>query len=54
LVFGNTNSWSGDRATTADTDVSGMEEGYVAVTPLQFNLTHEVLLRQMSEWEWRL
>jgi 5'-nucleotidase len=33
-----------------DTDVSAMAEGYVTVTPLQFNLTHAALLREMSGW----
>jgi 5'-nucleotidase len=37
-----------------DSDVTALGEGYVTVTPLQFNLTHEVMLRKMSEWEWRL
>ena len=33
-----------------DTDVSAMAEGYVTVTPLQFNLTHAALLREMNGW----
>jgi 5'-nucleotidase len=37
-----------------DTDVSVMREGYIAVTPLQFNLTHAVLLEQMRDWSWQL
>jgi 5'-nucleotidase len=37
-----------------DTDVSALSEGYIAVTPLQFNLTHHDRLREMSQWEWRL
>jgi 5'-nucleotidase len=37
-----------------DTDVSALAEGYVTVTPLQFNLTHDALLRQMAGWQWRL
>jgi 5'-nucleotidase len=35
-----------------DTDVTAMAEGYVTVTPLRFNLTHELLLEGMSEWRW--
>lgn len=37
-----------------DTDVSAMAEGYITVTPLQFNLTHAPMLEQMSEWQWRM
>lgn len=37
-----------------DTDVSAMAEGYITVTPLQFNLTHAAMLEQMSKWKWRL
>jgi 5'-nucleotidase len=37
-----------------DSDVTALEEGYITVTPLQFNLTHTELLRQMSGRQWRL
>jgi 5'-nucleotidase len=37
-----------------DTDVSALEESYITVTPLQFNLTHAKMLEQMARWEWRL
>ena len=37
-----------------DTDVTALGEGYISVTPLQFNLTHQELLEQMSGWQWRL
>jgi 5'-nucleotidase len=33
-----------------DSDVSALAEGYVTVTPLQFNLTHAELLERMGEW----
>jgi 5'-nucleotidase len=33
-----------------DSDVSAMAEGYVTVTPLQFNLTHAALLEEMGGW----
>ncbi|MBV9124660.1 MAG: 5'/3'-nucleotidase SurE, partial [Planctomycetes bacterium] len=36
-----------------DTDVTALEEGYVTITPLQFNLTHGRLLEQMKNWKWR-
>jgi 5'-nucleotidase len=35
-----------------DTDVSLMNEGYITVTPLQFNLTHGTMLHQMKQWSW--
>jgi 5'-nucleotidase len=37
-----------------DTDVTALAEGYVTVTPLQFDLTQASLLNEMSSWEWRL
>jgi 5'-nucleotidase len=37
-----------------DTDVTALAEGYVTVTPLQFNLTDAERLREMSEWGWKL
>jgi 5'-nucleotidase len=36
-----------------DTDVTALAEGYITVTPLQFDLTHAELLRAMSAWQWR-
>jgi 5'-nucleotidase len=35
-----------------DSDVSALNDGYITVTPLQFDLTHEALLRQIGDWEW--
>jgi hypothetical protein len=37
-----------------DTDESLLAEGYVTVTPLQFNLTHLTLVQAMSRWKWSL
>jgi 5'-nucleotidase len=37
-----------------DTDVTALDEGFITVTPLQFNLTHAAMLEQMSQWPWRL
>ncbi len=34
-----------------DTDVTALAEGYVTVTPLQFNLTNLALLERMERWE---
>jgi 5'-nucleotidase len=36
-----------------DSDVTAMGEGYITVTPLQFNLTHHPLLEQMRAWTWK-
>ena len=37
-----------------DTDVSALAEGYVSVTPLQFDLTHRPLVQEMADWQWQL
>ena len=37
-----------------DTDVSAMNEGFITVTPLQFDLTHGELLGQMDRWSWQI
>jgi len=37
-----------------DTDVTALAEGYITVTPLQFDLTRADLLRQMSDWRWQM
>ncbi len=37
----------------ADTDVSALSDGYITVTPLQFNLTHAASLEAMRAWKWR-
>jgi 5'-nucleotidase len=37
-----------------DTDESALAEGYIAVTPLQFDLTRHALLAQMQKWKWSL
>src|SRR5439155_5259496 len=36
-----------------DTDVTLLKEGYITVTPLQFNLTHAVQLEKMKSWQWQ-
>jgi 5'-nucleotidase len=36
-----------------DSDVTAMAEGWITVTPLQFNLTQSSLLRDMATWTWR-
>ena len=37
-----------------DSDVTLLSEGYITVTPLQFNLTQTELLKQMTSWQWKL
>jgi 5'-nucleotidase len=37
-----------------DTDVTALGEGFITVTPLQFNLTQTEMLREMNGWSWRL
>jgi 5'-nucleotidase len=36
-----------------DSDVIALAEGYITVTPLQFNLTHHAMLSRMSHWDWQ-
>ncbi|MFO0929351.1 MAG: 5'/3'-nucleotidase SurE, partial [Gemmataceae bacterium] len=36
-----------------DSDVPALADGYITVTPLQFNLTDDARLRAMSGWQWR-
>lgn len=37
-----------------DSDVTVLGEGYITVTPLQFNLTNELYLEEMKNWHWHL
>ncbi len=37
-----------------DTDVTALEEGYITVTPLQFDLTQHRLLTETARWSWRM
>lgn len=38
----------------SDSDVILLSEGYITVTPLQYNLTHAAQLEQMKNWTWEL
>jgi 5'-nucleotidase len=40
--------------TEADTDVAALRDGYITVTPLQFDLTHYATLREWQGREWGL
>jgi len=35
-----------------DTDESALRDGYISVTPLQFDLTHHVAVRELQKIEW--
>ena len=35
-----------------DTDVSALAEGFITVTPLQFDLTDHKRLAEMQTWSW--
>jgi 5'-nucleotidase len=36
------------------TDVTGLAEQYITITPLKFDLTHAALLARMQAWQWQL
>lgn len=36
-----------------DTDVTALAEGYITITPLQFNLTDSAMLHTMKGWSWQ-
>jgi 5'-nucleotidase len=48
--------WSGPDFTCPnplpDTDVTALAEGYITVTPLQFNLTEHAAMESMRAWKW--
>jgi 5'-nucleotidase len=35
-----------------DSDVTALNEGYITVTPLQYNLTHFGMLETLKDWKW--
>lgn len=35
-----------------DTDVDSLNENYITVTPLQFDLTHHAKMAELGAWEW--
>jgi 5'-nucleotidase len=37
-----------------DSDEQALADGYISVTPLQFNLTRYDLLPGMAEWTWEV
>jgi 5'-nucleotidase len=40
--------------TEEDTDVAALRDGYVTITPLQFDLTHHLKLKEWNGREWKL
>jgi 5'-nucleotidase len=39
-------------ASEADTDVAAIRDGYITITPLQFDLTHHLMLKQWQDRDW--
>jgi 5'-nucleotidase len=37
-----------------DTDVTALADGYITVTPLQFDLTHADRLAELGRWKWEV
>ncbi len=37
-----------------DTDVTALDESYITVTPLQFDLTNHAKLEELKTWEWNV
>ena len=37
-----------------DTDVTALEEGYITVTPLKFDMTDHMRMMEMQSWEWKV
>ena len=37
-----------------DTDVTALDEGYITITPLKFDLTDHMQMAEMQTWEWRV
>ncbi|HEY7090713.1 MAG TPA: 5'/3'-nucleotidase SurE, partial [Tepidisphaeraceae bacterium] len=36
-----------------DTDVAGIRDGYITITPLQFDLTHPIMLKEWQQRDWK-
>jgi 5'-nucleotidase len=37
-----------------DTDVTALDEGYITVTPLKFDLTDHLRMMEMQSWQWQV
>jgi 5'-nucleotidase len=40
--------------TDNDTDVAALRDGYITITPLQFDMTHYPMLKEWKDREWRI
>jgi 5'-nucleotidase len=40
--------------TEDDTDVAALRDGYVTITPLQFDLTHQIMMREWKDRQFRI
>ena len=40
-----------NRSNDADTDVSAVDLGFIAVTPIHFDLTHRAMIARLTEWQ---
>jgi len=40
--------------TEDDTDVAALRDGYITITPLQFDLTHHLMTREWKDRTWRI
>ena len=49
--FWNSSVWSLGES-EEDTDVAALRDGYITITPLQFDMTHTFMLRQWTERDW--
>ena len=38
----------------SDTDVAALRDGYITITPLQFDMTHPLVLKEWNQLDWRL
>jgi 5'-nucleotidase len=34
------------------TDISAINEGYISITPLRYDLTDNTLLKKIESWDW--
>jgi 5'-nucleotidase len=38
----------------SDTDVAALRDGYITITPLHFDMTHPLVLKEWNQLDWRL
>ena len=42
------------RAEGHETDLTALTKGFITLTPLQYNMTHEAVLKEMEGWKLNL